>query len=368
MNINSYIIGSTKYHDSVETDAVRYFCESASEFDNEFKNLEFIAEKVALENEMYGYSDTSSYYQESVMEMITHLGDKILEIGRKIQEFIQDCIDKIKSIGFNRKNDMEKLEKLARKYPNAKINIYDAYANGLLKPSDMKSINELEKTYETLNRMCDDDHTDAGRIKSMWNKALKKFDKDTDHWDLEKTLKIVAATISVSAGLIKLKKDYADYQKNMSYEKRHQAKLTQDAYNAMKRASNAHKVNGSGEPALDPDTMGKLQLKYHLACQMKGKVTAQYSKQRTLMQRVMDKFLSTADSKLDSLDSKVNKTLANKNLIDSDKEGRSISFRNNITRVGDTVNTLYGAAKGKPVDSNHGQGGTGGNGTNGGTK
>ena len=134
---------------------------------------------------------------------VDKIGKAIIEVGKKALVFINNIITKIQESLFANKSDMAKVSALCKKNPSAADDINKAFRDGNLQVADLKSLQELEKSYLELIKEARQQDADPDSIKAKWATAKKKFG-DLENSDIVKgvlTIGKVAGAIATIATL-----------------------------------------------------------------------------------------------------------------------------------------------------------------------
>lgn len=112
---------------------------------------------------------------EAKKGILERIGKTIMEIFKKFSDLIDKLIDNIKNIGFSKKTDIQKLDKLIKVHPNLKDEILCSFKEGSLDITDMRSLSELDKTFDEIVKLSKKKDVDASSLKGKWEKAKKKY-------------------------------------------------------------------------------------------------------------------------------------------------------------------------------------------------
>lgn len=149
------------------------------------------------------------------------IGEKVVEMYEKFCAFMDRLITNIKSIGFSKKSDVQKLEILIRQHPELKDRAIAAVDSGALELKDISNLKELNAAFDEIMKM----DADPDTLKGKWQKAKRKFE-NADKSALVKgaaaVTTVVTAVVAVrtlSSKLAKSDKEYKDIQKNVRAQK-----------------------------------------------------------------------------------------------------------------------------------------------------
>ena len=171
------------------------------DIDNMLIDFNVVEEKVTLESYIMGSVPDSMMmvYESEKKNIFTKIGEMIIELGKKFAEFIDNIIDKLKTLSFNRKADLQKLDIIIKKHPELKkdetIEIEEAFYKGALNLNDVKSLKELDKSVDEIVRLAKQKDIDPKTLKGKWEKAKKTFEEKSEK--MEKSTKGVMATIGL---------------------------------------------------------------------------------------------------------------------------------------------------------------------------
>lgn len=129
------------------------------------------------------------------------IGETIMKLCEETIKFISGIIDSIKNIGFKRKSDVEKLDSLIKKNPELKDKVICSFENGALNVSDARSITELQKTFDEILKLSQQENVDPKSLRGKWEAAKKKakeIDKST-------VVKVAGATTTVITAIVAVK-------------------------------------------------------------------------------------------------------------------------------------------------------------------
>ena len=109
-----------KYIHGNRDDINRYnmYCESTTFFRNELESLDYYSRKYDDAIFFNESAEEIELIEESVTDIIRTIGNKIIEIIKKVRDFIKNIFQKIKTASWEGKSDERKLELLAKKNPD----------------------------------------------------------------------------------------------------------------------------------------------------------------------------------------------------------------------------------------------------------
>lgn len=216
------------------------------------------------------------------------IGDKIIKLWETVISFISSCIDKIKDKIFESKSDLDKLEIMCKKHPSLKEEIINAYNDNKLNVSSMKSLAELEKTYDEIVKMSKNAEVKPGSMQDKWNKAVKAFEKAEKSGPfviagtIVSGMSLYKAISSFKGDCLKIKNNLNDYKKKANEHKDDMYKIIEE----MKGIEGVEYVN---------DKMGRLQVLYRANKYMSGEYSAAAGKSAKSVDKITDTFYSILD-------------------------------------------------------------------------
>ena len=168
-------------------------------------DFSMVEEKVTLESAIMGSVPETMMmvYESEKKNIFTKIGEMVVAIYNKFVEMIDKVIDTIKTYSFKKKTDLQKLDILLKKHPELKNEAIAAFNEGALDLSDVRSLKELDSTFDEILKMAKKKDIDPDSIKGKWEKAKKKFEEDAEKW--EKVGKVAAATTAVITAVVAVK-------------------------------------------------------------------------------------------------------------------------------------------------------------------
>lgn len=213
------------------------------------------------------------------------IGNSIIEITKKFIEFVNDIIDKLKNLSFNRKKDFEKVELLCKEHPEYKEKIMKAFEDGDLTIANVKSFNDLEDAFDELCKMAKKKDIKPGSLEDKWEKAKSKFEK-ADKMTIVKVAGAVATVMGAIAAVDRFAKTRKD-----------NAKSRQDK---VEKALDDMRFLKSREPvkyqALYNDEMGKFHIIVNAHRYINGKESAALDQSNKAIDKVTNKILTFVDN------------------------------------------------------------------------
>lgn len=198
---------------------------SGKEIDSMFFEFDILREKITLESAIMGsVSDHMiTVYESSKGNIFTKIGETIIKLYENIKKTIDMVIDKLRELSLKKKSDLQKLELLLKKHPELKDEAIGAFREGVLDLSDIKSLKELDDAFNEIIKMTRE-KADPKSIKTKWEKAKSKFEKDGVITSAAKKTSIIIGAAAAVAMFIpncakaidELKKAKASRDENMA--------------------------------------------------------------------------------------------------------------------------------------------------------
>lgn len=165
--------------------------------------------KCELESDIFDTvtEETLAVYQEAGKNLIEKLGEQVLKILNAFKDFIAGIADKIRSIGFGSKTDIQKAQKLIEKYPEFEDEIRVSFEKGQLSLADVRTLGELDKTFDNLIKGLANGSIDTHTATGKMTKAAKAF-------DIEASAKAAVATVGVGTALFKMFNEVSKFNQN----------------------------------------------------------------------------------------------------------------------------------------------------------
>ena len=144
-----------------------------------FSDFGVLHEKITLESTIMGSvpERMTMVYEDGKKNIFAKIGDMIISLFENIKKFIETIIDKFSDLTLRKKTDIQKLEVLLKKHPELKDETVGAFREGALDLSDIKNIKELDNALDEILKMSRA-KADPDSIKTKWEKAKAKFEKD----------------------------------------------------------------------------------------------------------------------------------------------------------------------------------------------
>lgn len=140
------------------------------------------------------------------------IGNAIIKVVKKIKEFMDDFINKLK--GFEKKSDFEKLQLAAKgKDPEVVKGLYDAFNSGNITVYDAKSIKDIEDAYLEFLKHANNKDIDPKTLSGKFE-IFKKKCENADKNGIVSIAKAVTATTAGVMAIPLIRKTLADIKKS----------------------------------------------------------------------------------------------------------------------------------------------------------
>lgn len=247
----------------------------------DLKFLEVIGEAEILDD--YS-SDSVREMYEGAEEFIKSIGDKVLMIYNKFIDLVDSVMNKIRSLSFKTKSNIQKVEALAKKNPNLADEIVGAYKTNELDLSDMKTLKEVDQAFDEILRLSKNKNEDPDSLKTRWKKKLASIDKST----AVKTIGAASAGISLLVAIRTYHSKVSDAKRRYEINKADSTKLKDAMYQRLKDA--------------DPDFVnkGKCQCLLAMYRELMNRHSYAIQQDSNVITRMSDKLAKVADDLLDS--------------------------------------------------------------------
>ena len=141
-------------------------------------------EMYAIESEIMGSIDEEAqvYIESGKSNVFEKIGNAVIAMGKKIAEFIQKIIEKIKDIGFKNKTEEEKVKALLEdtkkhnpeKYKEMNKDIIAEFKNGELDFNACASIKDMREAYNEFVEIAKKKDTTPDDLSEKFEKMKKK--------------------------------------------------------------------------------------------------------------------------------------------------------------------------------------------------
>ena len=131
--------------------------------------------------------------------IFARIGEAVRNIVKKIREFCDKCINKVKDITFSMKSSEKKMNRLIKEHPElTKEKIQFLCDEGGIDFSDFKSFKEMDAAFYQLVQAAKDPKVDENTMKGKFEKFKKKVKND------DSTIQTVAKVAGAVGGVISL--------------------------------------------------------------------------------------------------------------------------------------------------------------------
>lgn len=227
------------------------------------------------------------------------IGEGVLKIFKKVQEFINKVIMSIKDVMFRFSPIEKKIDMIKKSDPEIANKIIAEIDEGNISIVDLKNLREVEDIYhdiiEDAKRKEVDPSTMHGKIETLKNKFDDLIsDKNGTFTKIRNT----ATLISLVGGLVLAKTAW-----NKLHESDYKIKdlSAKDFDAARKTIFDMQKMNM--KDALNPKEVTKMQMLHNVACVQQGnfaKIITHNSKQMKVINSILDKILTIAGKDTDA--------------------------------------------------------------------
>lgn len=186
------------------------YAETVSAFESYLNNIDLLGRQ--SENQKFfneSTEESESLIQESVSNIITQIGDKVIEICKRVKEFVDGVVNKVKTVLWNRKDNESKIDAILKKNPNAsRETIKFALSKHKMSLTDVKDLSMFYKEIDGVLAAMDKDNIDPASLKGKIERAKEKLQKSSDTIiTVGKTAGAIATLIGLYASVKKLKKE-----------------------------------------------------------------------------------------------------------------------------------------------------------------
>lgn len=287
----AYINGTTSDDMYRSTDLLKemnYMESCMDSFNKEWSIFESIQDNAIFEASLYGTDiNENAVYTEAVSDILKKIGDAVISLCKKFVDFVNKIITNIKSLGFNKKSDIAKIESLIKLHPEMKNEVI-LHADDL-NLNDMKSLKELDKAFDELMAMSKKKDIKPGSMRDHWEKAMKKF----ENIDKQRAAKIAIGTAAVTTAVItlvtvvpKIKSAYSGAEKSAN-----------EAMDSRKKKSDAlvRNIDALKKAGVNPEEMGKLEICVKANQVLNGEYSKALEKNQSKLQKTESKVIKCID-------------------------------------------------------------------------
>lgn len=249
---------------TLETDLVcapfeAYFESCLDDFHTKYANFALISDKYLLEKSIMESvsNDSEIMYESEKKSFLETIGETLINLYNRFMEFIDNIIDNIKTYVFNKKTDLQKLDILLKKHPELKDEAVMAFKDGTFTLDDVKSLKELDVTFEEILKIAKKSNIDPDSLKGKWEKVKLKFEKNREK--IETTAKFTTCVISAAVALKTYTSRCSDAKLRSLESKTRMREYKQEAYRILSDESVIDNNTGLGTTLLSiyRELMGK---------------------------------------------------------------------------------------------------------------
>ena len=134
------------------------------------------------------------------------IGQAILDIIKKIGDFINKMIDKVSGMSLAGKSEIIKAEKLIKRHPEFKDQIMEALQSGSIDLNDIKNVQELDEAATRIVQLGSEMKYDPNnKLDAMWAKAKAKYHKFKNTKNKTRDfLSVAGSAVSLATGALTL--------------------------------------------------------------------------------------------------------------------------------------------------------------------
>lgn len=232
--------------------------------------------------------------------ILAKIGQAVKSIIKKIHDFCDSCMNKVKDLVFSFKSSEKKMNKLIKEHPElSKEKIQFLCDEGGLDFNDFKSFSQMDKAFDELLEAAKDPKVDEKSMKGKFNKFKKKVDNDKS--SLQTAAKVAGAATTV-IGLyttVKLIKKAQKDSAEASAKMRKQCDIDKQSINTLMQ-----EIYTKKDKENDFNSMGKMTYvlnAYRIKSGHQSKVLNNHvsivSKMANMFTKAVDKITNTGASK-----------------------------------------------------------------------
>ena len=257
------------------------FMEDSEKIDTSISSFMNVYNSYMTEAEIMGElsEDKTLYLEAESSNIFKTIGDSVISLGKKLIALIETIISKLKELGFKNKKDTDKLEILLKEHPDLKDIAIEGFNNGDLKLNDIRSLKELNDTFDELVKLSRQKNTNPKSLRGKWEKAKKKYEDNREK--IEKTAKTVTAITTAAVAIYALKKNILDARKNSIDAKK---KIGENNDEVMQAIDDLKKFK-NGEYA-DSDKLSNAQILKNASAFLNGEYTKMVTGNETKVEKL----------------------------------------------------------------------------------
>ena len=280
--ITDYTYGNDFY------DYFNYLESCLNDVDSSYIDYQIAENLVMTESTVMGEvnQEKTIYLEATQKSLIEKIGAAIIEMGKKFAEMINKCIEKLKDLTFKFKNNEKKMNILLKEHPElAKEKIQILCDNGGLDFSDMKSISEMNKTFNEIIKMSKDKDVDGNTLKGKWKKAMNKIygPNDSTLDKVSKTIGVTAAAVTLGITLKTAVSKIAKSKSDLDRIKSEDRKITEDTYRRLR------------DQGIINDNTGKATALLYINRERQGKIANICKENMSVIDKAQEKIANILD-------------------------------------------------------------------------
>ena len=280
--ITDYTYGNDFY------DYFNYLESCLNDVDSSYIDYQIAENLVMTESTVMGEvnQEKTIYLEATQKSLIEKIGAAIIEMGKKFAEMINKCIEKLKDLTFKFKNNEKKMNVLLKEHPElAKEKIQILCDNGGLDFSDMKSISEMNKTFNEIVKMSKDKDVDGNTLKGKWKKAMDKIygPNDSTLDKVSKTIGVTAAAVTLGITLKTAVSKIAKSKSELDRIKSEDRKMSEDIYRRLR------------DDGIINDNTGKATALLYINRERQGKIANICKENMSVIDKAQEKIANILD-------------------------------------------------------------------------
>lgn len=280
--ITDYTYGNDFY------DYFNYLESCLNDVDSSYIDYQIAENLVMTESTVMGEvnHEKTIYLEATQKSLIEKIGAAIIEMGKKFAEMINKSIEKLKDLTFKFKNNEKKMNILLKEHPElAKEKIQILCDNGGLDFSDMKSISEMNRTFNEIVKMSKDKDVDANTLKGKWKKAMDKIygPNDSTLDKVSKTIGVTAAAVTLGITLKTAVSKIAKSKSDLDRIKSEDRKITEDIYRRLR------------DEGIINDNTGKATALLYINRERQGKIANICKENMSVIDKAQEKIANILD-------------------------------------------------------------------------
>lgn len=280
--ITDYTYGNDFY------DYFNYLESCLNDVDSSYIDYQIAENLVMTESTVMGEvnQEKTIYLEATQKSLIEKIGATIIEMGKKFAEMINKCIEKLKDLTFKFKNNEKKMNILLKEHPElAKEKIQILCDNGGLDFSDMKSISEMNRTFNEIVKMSKDKDVDGNTLKGKWKKAMDKIygPNDSTLDKVSKTIGVTAAAVTLGITLKTAVSKIAKSKSELDRIKSEDRKMSEDIYRRLR------------DEGIINDNTGKATALLYINRERQGKIANICKENMSVIDKAQEKIANILD-------------------------------------------------------------------------